>query len=247
MKYWNWKTLLGSSLLLLSFLFYGLHYLLFRDLHHIALYLVGDLAFLFFEVLFVTLVIHGVLEKREMLARQEKINMVIGAFFSEVGTRILEMLARKDKGLKDWQMETSRQSESRAEEYKSITKFIEAHDHHATFGAQEWDELKEFLIDKRQFMLRLLENPNLHEHECFTDLLWAVFHLTEELGFRKSLEGLPESDYKHLAGDVTRVYSQLSRQWLAYLEHLRESYPYLFSLAVRTNPFNPSASVVVRE
>ena len=46
------------------------------------------------------------------------------------------------------------------------------------------DELKLFLISKRNFLLMLLENPNLLEHDAFTDLLRAVFHLTEELGFR---------------------------------------------------------------
>jgi hypothetical protein len=29
------------------------------------------------------------------------------------------------------------------------------------------------------------------------------------------------------------------------MDHLRSMYPYLFSLAVRTNPFDPAASVVV--
>jgi hypothetical protein len=29
------------------------------------------------------------------------------------------------------------------------------------------------------------------------------------------------------------------------MEHLKNDYPYLFSLAVRTNPFNPNATVEV--
>ena len=35
-------------------------------------------------------------------------------------------------------------------------------------------------------------------------------------------------------------------EWLAYMKHLKESYPYLFSLAVRTNPFDPAASPEVK-
>ncbi len=42
-------------------------------------------------------------------------------------------------------------------------------------------EIDGFLSSKRTFLLRLLENPNLLEHERFTDLLWAVFHASEEL------------------------------------------------------------------
>jgi len=91
----------------------------------------------------------------------------------------------------------------------------------------------------------LLGNPNLLEHESFTDLLWAVFHLAEELGSRDSVSSLSYSDREHLAGDIRRVNALLSLEWLAYMQHLEEDYPYLFSLAVRTNPFDPDAKVEV--
>ena len=94
-------------------------------------------------------------------------------------------------------------------------------------------------------VLSLLGNPNLLEHESFTDLLWAVFHLAEELGSRDRVSSLPESDREHLAGDIRRVNVLLSLEWLAYMQHLQEDYPYLFSLAVRTNPFDPDAKVEI--
>ena len=71
------------------------------------------------------------------------------------------------------------------------------------------NEVKIFLIRKRQFLLNLLENPNLLERESFTNLLWAVFHLTDELAHRADLKKLPDSDYQHLAGDIKRAYHQL--------------------------------------
>lgn len=39
----------------------------------------------------------------------------------------------------------------------------------------------------------------------------------------------------------------LAREWLGHVEHLQREYPYLFSLAVRTNPFDAQAAVEVRE
>ena len=105
--------------------------------------------------------------------------------------------------------------------------------------------LKKYLVEKRKFLLRLLENQNLLEHETFTDLLWAVFHLTEELENRTNFNKLPESDISHIEGDIRRAYGLLIAEWLIYLRHLKDDYPYLFSLAVRTNPFNPRASVIV--
>jgi hypothetical protein len=98
-----------------------------------------------------------------------------------------------------------------------------------------------FLTAEKQFLLSLLGNPNLLEHETFTELLWAVFHLAEELGNRQDVSSLPASDYDHLIGDIKRVYVLLGSEWLSYMKHLQENYPYLFSLAVRTNPFNPAA------
>jgi hypothetical protein len=47
--------------------------------------------------------------------------------------------------------------------------------------------------------------------------------------------------------DIKRVYQLLVREWLSHMEHLKSDYPYLFSLAVRTNPFNPEASAEVKQ
>jgi hypothetical protein len=109
------------------------------------------------------------------------------------------------------------------------------------------EELHTFLSQYKRFMLTLLENPQLFEHDRFTDLLHAVFHLAEELNARERLVDLPTTDYNHLSGDLTRVYSQLVIEWLEYMKHLKKKYPYLFSLSMRTNPFDTNASVIVRE
>jgi len=36
------------------------------------------------------------------------------------------------------------------------------------------------------------------------------------------------------------------RDFLAVSQHLKDNYPYLFSLAMRTNPFDPEASPIVQ-
>jgi hypothetical protein len=108
-------------------------------------------------------------------------------------------------------------------------------------------ELHMALSQNKGFMLTLLENPQLFEHDRFTDLLHAVFHLSEELNARESLIDLPTTDYNHLSGDLTRVYSKLVIEWLEYMQHLKKKYPYLFSLSMRMNPFDTNASAIVRE
>jgi hypothetical protein len=91
-----------------------------------------------------------------------------------------------------------------------------------------------------------LENPTLLEHESFTELLRSVFHLTEELANREALTQLPDTDYQHLAGDIKRAYILLVHQWFDYMKHLKDNYPYLFSLAMRANPFDRDASPIVK-
>jgi hypothetical protein len=67
-------------------------------------------------------------------------------------------------------------------------------------------------------------------------MLWAIFHLLEELDARTSFENMPKSDIAHLNNDIKRVFGYLSREWVIYMKHLKQDYPYLFSLAVRMNP-----------
>jgi hypothetical protein len=47
--------------------------------------------------------------------------------------------------------------------------------------------------------------------------------------------------------DINRGYRLLVFEWVTYMEHLKEHYPYLFSLAMRTNPFDPEAQAEIRD
>lgn len=240
------RVLFGLLLVLLSVFFYALHYALFRDAHHIWIYLVGDIAFVFIEVLLVTLIIHHILSERERRSMLRKLNMVIGAFFSEAGTPLLESCQDFDINAAKLANHMIVDDSWSPEHFDQMEKVLKDHNFEIDARAGDLDALKQFVLEKRAFLLRLLENPNLLEHELFTELLWAVFHLTEELSCRKDVKALPESDYKHLAGDIKRAYRLLVREWLSHMEHLKSDYPYLFSLAVRTNPFDPNASPQVR-
>jgi len=247
MKRANWRVSLGVILVLSSILLYILHFLIFRDPHHIFVYFLGDVAFVPIEVLLVTLIIHQLLQVRERNALLKKLNMVVGAFFSEVGSRLLQLFSEFDPNADRLKQDLIVRSEWTNREFGRLGQRLTNYRYSVEVGGQDLDELKGFLTGERDFLLRLLENPNLLEHESFTDLLWAVFHLAEELAHRKDVTKLPASDYRHLAGDMERVYSRLVSQWVAYMDHLRTDYPYLFSLAMRTNPFDPSAMAEVVE
>ncbi|MDD1697925.1 MAG: hypothetical protein LUQ36_06150 [Methanoregula sp.] len=69
--------------------------------------------------------------------------------------------------------------------------------------------------------------------------------MTEELNIRKRLTDLPSPDYDHLSEDINRICGFLIVEWLTYMKHLKQNYPHLFSLAMRTNPFDADASPMV--
>jgi hypothetical protein len=185
---------LGLLLVLLSAVSYLAHYAIFRDAHHIFIYLVGDIAFVPIEVLLVTLIIHRLLESREKRSILKKLNMVIGAFFSEVGTELLGYFSDFDpqsSEIRERLVVTNRWSKR---EFSMVGRSLEVCDCVIDGEKDSLGDLRGFLMDKRGFLLALLGNPNLLEHESFTDLLWAVFHLAEELGHRADVtlkSGLP--------------------------------------------------------
>lgn len=245
MKRYNWQILLGLSLMALSTIFYLIHYTIFRDIHHIFLYLIGDIAFVFIQVLLVTLILDQLLVIREKRAMLKKLNMVIGAFFSEVGTDLIKSFFSFDLHIDKIRHNLMVTNDWSSQKYSEVGRALKNDDFKIESQKGDLEYLRSFLIGKRNFLLSLLENPNLLEHESFTDLLWAVFHLTEELENRMDVKKLPDSDYDHLSADMRRAYVLLISEWLNYMKHLKDNYPYLFSLAVRLNPFNPNASPIL--
>jgi hypothetical protein len=242
----NWQVLMGAGLIALSSVLYYVHYLIFGDARHIFIYLLGDIAFIPIEVLIVTVIIHQLLELRAKSEKMEKMNMVIGVYFSEVGTQFLAMLSKIDRRLADITDHLCFSSTTAIADFDKTSSYLKSHSYEVADTSKELDNIKVFLLQKREFLLRLLENPNLLEHETFTDLLRATFHLTEELANRETLNELSAKDYEHINGDLKRAYSLLVIEWVNYMKHLRSNYPYLFSLAIRMNPFDRNASVEVK-
>lgn len=237
-----WQFLLGVFLLVLSALLYLLHFSIFHDAHHIFIYLLGDIAFIPIEVLIVTIIIHQLLENREKKYKLEKLNMIIGTFFSEIGTKLLTHLSDCDSELDKIKQELVVKGHWTDKQFSDLVGKLKKHHYQVDIKKPDLLIFKRDLLDKRDFLIRLLENQNVLEHEVFTGLLWATFHLADELSARKDLKNMPSADAEHLAVDFNRMYYLLVVQWVSYMKHLRSAYPYLFSLAMRTNPFDESAS-----
>jgi hypothetical protein len=237
----------GLGALIASTLLYSLHYVIYNDAHHIFIYLLGDIAFMPLEVFLVVIVIERLLAQREKKALQSKLNMVVGSFFIAVGNRLLADLfpafsaARSDfftlfRVNNDWKASDFSEAKAKALDMNSSLEL----------KTISLPNLKAVMASQRTFLLSLMESPSLLERETFSELLWSITHLVEELEARPDVSNLGESDIRHLEGDVKRFYGRLITEWLTYAEHLKQHYPYFFSLLVRTQPFQPEPSATVK-
>jgi hypothetical protein len=245
MSHSRWYLLLGLGLAATSVIIYVLQYLTFHNAHDTIFYMLQDLAFVPVQVLLVMLLLDKLLQKKEKESLLNKMNMTIGVFFSEVGTGLISLFAETEKNISSLRNELMIGAGWGSNRFDECRKFLKTFNPDVTLDSLILGRMKDYLLERRGDMLQLLENPNLLEHDKFTDLLWAVFHLTDELYHRKSFDALPESDLNHLKGDTARAYKLIVSEWLQYMKHLKANYPYLYSIAVRTNPFNPDARIEV--
>ena len=215
MKRLSWKIWLSLGLVSLSAGLYFLHYTVFHDARHIFYYLLSDIAFIPLDVLLVVLVLHQIITSHEKQVMFKKLNMVFGAFFSELGTELLKDFSRFDSAPEELKSKLLVKKEWTKKKFLDLKKKLKNHRIEVDSRKGDLAKLRTLLISKREFLLRLLENPNLLEHEEFTGLLWAVFHLAEELSFREHVNHLPAADYDHLSGDIKRVYVLLVGEWLS--------------------------------
>ncbi|MDD1725071.1 MAG: hypothetical protein LUQ07_08085 [Methanospirillum sp.] len=240
----SWQIRLGVALLSCSALVYLAKLYFIDNIPGTVEYVFNSFGFLFINVLLVTLVINGLLSRRARKERLDKLNMVIGIFYTEVGDNLLSLIIPADPGREVLSRELLLQPNVPPETGR-MKKNIGEYQFQLDPSQVDLPEIHHFLNEKRNFLLRLMENPVLLEHQSFTGLLQSTFHLAAELEQRKDLREPVQSDRLHLMGDISRVYGNLTREWVAYMDYLYRNYPYLYSLAVRTNPYDPSASAEV--
>ena len=241
------ETLTAAIVIGLATLIYLLRWQMFGHPEEMLRYLMDDIAFLLIQAMIVWLVLDRVLRRMERESMMNKLNMVIGAFYSEVGTTLMGAIASFDEEFSSVREYVRVTQKWTPEHYARAKDALNSYDFSIELQCGDLPGLKALLVQHRSFLLSLLENQNLLEHETFTDLLWAVFHLTEELAVRPDVTCLPPSDAAHITLDTKRAYRLLISEWLDYMRHLQTQYPHLFSFAVRTNPLDPDARVTVTD
>ena len=233
-------------LLLIGFsaVLYIIQYLFFHNPADTGFYFLQDLAFVPISVLLVTLGLNTVLVYRQRQQMLEKISIVINEFFAEAGhdlVRGLRGFIVDLPGVASRLQPTGRWQDA---DFNAAINSLEREPVKIAVATGELPDLAAMLNEKKTQILRLFENPSLLEHDRFTDMLWAVYHVHDELRSREGFDQLPSSDVIHLAGDIQRAAQLLLIEWLESMRQLKTRYPYLYSLAVRKCPLGFSDVVV---
>jgi voltage-gated potassium channel len=185
------------------------------------------------------------LQRRQGALNGHRINMLVGVFFTEAGNELLRIFTGFDPNIATVRKDFLVTADWKPEKYTELKKRLVNYEYKIDPLSLELEKMNDFLRSRGELLVRQLENADLIENENFTGLLWATVHLRDELAARRSLKNLPKADIAHIAVDAKRAYGLLTLQWIDYLQFLKVKYPFLFSFALRTNPFveNPDAVI----
>jgi len=91
----TWETKLAVVLVAMSLCIYSFKLVVLKNPQDTENYIFNSLGFLPISVLLVTLVLNKLLAIQSRREKLEKMNMVIGTFFTEVGTPLIKEIAKK--------------------------------------------------------------------------------------------------------------------------------------------------------
>lgn len=228
MKKIRYYFVISFILIALSAVMFLIHYLVFGQALNTAYYSLMNLCFIPINSLVVTIILEKLIDYRAKKDRIEKINMLVGIFFTEVGGKLMHFIIDSDKDAKNYI--------TNFEDLNNIKKCLNEYDYKVDMNNIDLCSIKNILLENNNLFVTLISNENVFQHQIFTDLLMSVVHLRDEIIFMEKDDNL-ELNINHLENDVIRVYKNISIQWISYLEYLNKSYPFLYNNAIRVNPF----------
>lgn len=228
MKKNTYYLIVSFILILLSLGMFVIHYLFFGQGLNTAYYSFMNLCFIPINSLVVTIILDKLIDYKSKKEREEKLNMLIGIFFTEIGVKLMCYIISADDKKYEYDFDI--------EDLKTMKSIVKTHNYSVNMDKIELNSIKNLLIDNNNLLINLVSNENLLQNEIFTNLIMATLHLKDEILFFEN-NGINECGKKHIENDVLRVYKSIIIQWISYLDYLQKFYPFLYSNAVRKNPF----------
>ena len=97
--------------------------------------------------------------------------------------------------------------------------------------AAGYTKIQQIIRSNQTNILVIASNPLIIEHECFSEMLWGVFHLMDEFRLRGSWDDLSEQDIGHFNQDFEKVLRLLLMNWAGNVRYLKETYPAFYAAA----------------
>ena len=238
LKKYKLEIIVGLLLLVFSISMYALHYYFYRSMAFISGDLLLQLGYLPIYILITSVIIDRTINRRSKLETLRRLNTIVGIFFSEIGMDLIRIIIKFDRNFHLIQSEFISDEEWNEDKSKRVKSMLCKYNCNIDSKSGDIDNLEKFLLSHKASLVNLMGNPNLMEHEEFTEMLISIFHLTEEILIRKSQGTLSDADYEHLSLDIKRSYYLLVYQWIRYIEHLKKHYPFLYGFIIKVNPFS---------
>lgn len=224
-------------LLCTSGVLYLLHYLIFRDLHHIGIFFLHDLAGMPLEVLLVTLFFDRIIEKAHEEESQSKLSIIETLFFNESGGNMLRYLSAFDPDYPRLADILQVKMDWRSSDYQSAKIRLKDYPFHLDVQRVDYFSLHYHLDERHNYYRNILENPALTQSNEFTELVMKIYLMWEELDCRTDLYNLDLHEKHYLGELLTEIYQELVEYWLdnAY-NHSIHNRPRLHRV-IETSPF----------
>ena len=220
-----------------SAVLYVLHYLIFRDLHHIGIFFLHDLAGMPLEVILVTLFFDKIIEKAHEEENQSKLSIIETLFFNESGGNMLRYLSTFDPNFSLLSDILAVRMDWKSIDYQSAKIHLEDYSFRLDVEKVDFFGLHYHLDERHAYYRNILENPALTQSSEFTEMVMKIYLMWEELDCRTDLYNLDLHEKHYLGELLTEIYQELVEYWLdnAY-NHSIHNRPRLHRL-IETSPF----------
>jgi len=219
-----------ALLILLSFIIYGLQILIFRDFRTTAFYFLQDMAFMPITIAIVTFAVGGLINENTRKEQLSKTRMLTSSFFTEIGTGLMLVMLEPVQNKPDINKLAVRSAGTDAEVQK-IQQHIQEADIVYALDEATYMTTKQRILEEQTAILVMASNPMILEHECFTEMLWSIMHLTDEFRLRGDYQDLSAKDIEHLNVDFIRVLRLMMINWVSNAKYIKDTYPEYYAAA----------------
>lgn len=224
-------------LLCASALLYAIHYLIFRDLHHLAIFGLHELAFVPLEVILVTLGLDQLVEKTHREEARSKVSIIETLYFNESGSTMLRYLTSFDPDAARLRELLQVTQDWRSSDFRQAIRHLKSYPFLLDLDRIDFFGLHYHLSQRHEYYRSMLENPALTQSEAFTEMIMKIYLLWEELDGRTNLYQLPEKDRSYLAELLHEIYRELTEYWLDNVYNHSIHNRFRLHRAIESNPF----------